>query len=285
MISAEELKGFEDLIRQERSDLGISNRELVQSAFNENRDELTSLINQEKISQCIKNLREHSFRLTLNYEELLIESVLSKMSKVCYSPEKLLNKLLDEHNFKDTSLNTYSKVKKIVNFYSIYTSPLTYKLHLSNTNSRRANAGKVFEQIIYQLYEYFGYKYDSQASLGSRAFREAGIGKSVDSVLPSLESYVSRRDRVIVGTMKTTLRERWQQVEEERARLNLPSIYLLTADEDISANKAETIDQHNINLVVYEEVKESISYNGPLSFEDYFLREVPLMFDFWSSCN
>ena len=45
MISAEELKGFEDLIRQERSDLGISNRELVQSAFNENRDELTSLIN------------------------------------------------------------------------------------------------------------------------------------------------------------------------------------------------------------------------------------------------
>ena len=32
-------------------------------------------------------------------------------------------------------------------------------------------------------------------------------------------------------------------------------------------------------------LKESISYNGPLSFEDYFLREVPLMFDFWSSCN
>ena len=285
MISAEELKGFEDLIRQERSDLSISNRELVQSAFNENRDELTSLINKEQISQCIKNLREHSYSLTLKYEGLLIESVLSKMSKVCYSPEKLLNKLLDEHNFKDTSLNTYSKVKKIVNSYSIYTSPLTYKLHLSNTNSRRANAGKVFEQIIYQLYEYFGYKYDSQASLGSRAFREAGIGKSVDSVLPSLESYVSRRDKVIVGTMKTTLRERWQQVEEERARLNLPSIYLLTADEDISANKAETIDQHNINLVVYEEVKENISYNGPLSFEDYFLREVPLMFDYWSSCN
>ena len=96
---------------------------------------------------------------------------------------------------------------------------------------------------------------------------------------------MSRRDRVIVGTMKTTLRERWQQVEEERARLNLPSIYLLTADEDISANKAETIDQHNIKLVVYEEVKENISYNGPLSFEDYFLREVPLIFDYWSSCN
>ena len=82
--------------------------------------------------------------------------------------------------------------------------------------------------------------------------------------------------------MKTSLKERWQQVAEEIKRTNIPSIYLLTADEDIAKNKAEEISQHNINLVVYEDVKNSLSeFKNIISFEDYFFDEIPLILDYW----
>lgn len=162
--------------------------------------------------------------------------------------------------------------------------PYIYRLSLSNTQSRRSRAGSVFEGIIYGLYEKLRYPYESQASIGSNNFKTKNLGKIVDSILPNLAAFEQRRDKVIIGTMKTTLRERWQEVIEEVSRTGLPKIYLLTADENISANKVDQMANHNVILVVYDNVKMNQSLakkRNVVSFEEFFFEEIPENLKYW----
>jgi hypothetical protein len=120
--------------------------------------------------------------------------------------------------------------------------------------------------------------------VGSKNFKSKKLGKIVDSLLPSLEAFEQRRDKVIIGTMKTTLRERWQEVIEEINRTGLPSIYLLTVDENVSLNKVEQMANHNVILVVYKSVKEHSSLlnkRNVISFEDFFFSEIPQTLEYW----
>ena len=84
--------------------------------------------------------------------------------------------------------------------------------------------------------------------------------------------------------MKTTLRERWQEVVEEVSRSNVPNIYLLTVDDDISENKVIQMNNHNIVLVVLQNVKAQLHLKNKRSvidFESYFLEEIPNMMKYW----
>lgn len=84
--------------------------------------------------------------------------------------------------------------------------------------------------------------------------------------------------------MKTTLRERWQEVVEEISRSNLPNIHLLTIDDDISDSKAEQMSQHNITLVVPRDVKQQTKLQNRRSiidFETYFCEEIPAVMQYW----
>ena len=88
--------------------------------------------------------------------------------------------------------------------------------------------------------------------------------------------------------MKTTLRERWQEVVEEITRSNLPNIYLLTVDEDISILKAKQMAEHNIVLVVLKKIKEQPSLNkmrNIIDFETFFTKEIPSVMDYWENNN
>ncbi|KJR20025.1 restriction endonuclease SsoII [Vibrio parahaemolyticus] len=130
-----------------------------------------------------------------------------------------------------------------------------------------------------------GYPYESQATVGSKNFQTKKLGKIVDSLLPNLDAFEQRRDKVIIGTMKTTLRERWQEVIEEINRTGLPSIYLLTVDEDISSSKVEQMANHNVILVVYRDVKAQDTLakkRNVVSFEDYFFDEIPQNLEYWT---
>ena len=84
--------------------------------------------------------------------------------------------------------------------------------------------------------------------------------------------------------MKTTLRERWQEVVEEIGRSNVPGIYLLTVDEDISEKKVKQIGMHNITLVVLNSVKVlrkmKNEYNV-IDFETYFNKDIPEVLNHW----
>ncbi|PML98757.1 restriction endonuclease [Vibrio sp. 10N.261.45.A6] len=134
------------------------------------------------------------------------------------------------------------------------------------------------------MYDALGYPYESQATVGSQNFKTQRLGKIVDSLLPNLDSFEQRRDKVVIGTMKTTLRERWQEVIEEINRTGLPSIYLLTVDEDISVSKVEQMANHNVILVVYKTVKmdeKLINKRNVVSFEDYLFDEIPQVLKYW----
>ena len=88
--------------------------------------------------------------------------------------------------------------------------------------------------------------------------------------------------------MKTTLRERWQEVVEEITRSNLLNIYLLTVDEDISILKAKQMAEHNIVLVVLKKIKEQPSLNkmrNIIDFETFFTKEIPSVMDYWENNN
>jgi len=177
-------------------------------------------------------------------------------------------------------------IKEICGEYAGRVFPYIYRLALSNTQSRRSRAGKSFEAIIYKIYESLGYSYDSQSKVGRKTFSDLGLGKKVDSILPNIDCFAKRRNKTIIGTMKTTLRERWQEVAEEIERTKIPEIHLLTVDEDISKSKAQEMANHNIIIVTYDWVANSTSLaemKNIISFEEYLFEEIPAILKFWNN--
>ncbi|MBU0660930.1 restriction endonuclease [Patescibacteria group bacterium] len=157
-------------------------------------------------------------------------------------------------------------------------------LSLSNTNSRRSRSGRTFEAIIYKIYDILDYPFDSQGKVGRKVFESVGLGKKVDSVLPSIEEFKRRRNKTIIGTMKTSLRERWQEVAEEIERTKIPEIHLLTVDTHIAGSKAKEMGMHNIVIVTSKELADSDSLldcKNIISFEEYFFEEIPKYLDYW----
>ena len=182
----------------------------------------------------------------------------------------------------------FKKIRSICGEYSGRIFPYIYQIALSNTNSRRSRAGQEFEAIIYKIYESLGYEYDSQKKVGRKIFTELGLGKKVDSILPNYKSFSKRRNKTIIGTMKTTLRERWQEVAEEIERTKIPEIHLLTVDQEISSSQALAMGKHNIIVVAYDFVANSESLSSMkniISFEDYMFREIPGILKYWQIEN
>jgi hypothetical protein len=84
--------------------------------------------------------------------------------------------------------------------------------------------------------------------------------------------------------MKTTLRERWQEVAEELSRTNVPHIYLLTADTSVTLNVINTMKQYNITLVVYsnEKTNKFSESENVQDFARFFSIEMPHIISYWS---
>ena len=86
--------------------------------------------------------------------------------------------------------------------------------------------------------------------------------------------------------MKTSLRERWQEVVEEIHRTNIPEIFLLTMDDKISKSKADQMGQHNVTIVVPKSVagnEKLANLKNIISFEEYFFEEIPSMLKYWEN--
>jgi len=287
-LSNQEEKAFVDLIKTTRRKLIPSPKTAVKNATNTNVNLITELLEQKKITQAIISLREFAYDEFLKEESAFNAVILKEIGEKFYAPKIRLEQLCVELSHSDLSnmeLLTH-KITELFGRYSGYISPYIYQLCLSNTQSRRSRAGKTFEGIIYFLYDYFQYPFESQASIGKKSFSDLGLGKVVDSILPSISAFNQRRDKTVVGTMKTTLRERWQEVVEEVARSNLPNIYLLTVDDNIALNKAEQMAKHNIVLVVKNDIKNADKMKDKRSiidFETYFLDELPTILKFWNN--
>jgi hypothetical protein len=283
-IPIEEQQDFDRYIQTARKKFILPPKDTVKKVLAEHSDLMEALNVERDVSRVVKTLREEAFRSFLTQEAEMNAYLLKHISEKFSVPKEKFDHLYDIFSQRDHEVK--ERLRTFFGDYAGQIYPYIYRLSLSNTQSRRSRAGKVFEGIIYGLYDVLNYPYESQATIGSKNFQSKKLGKIVDSLLPNLEAFEQRRDKVVIGTMKTTLRERWQEVIEEINRTGLPSIYLLTVDEDISSSKVEQMANHNVILVVYRDVKAQSSLlnkRNVVSFEDYFFEEIPQNLKYWSN--
>ena len=160
--------------------------------------------------------------------------------------------------------------------------PYPYELAKSITQSRRSRAGTAFERIIRHVIDIFEFPCDDQSKIARVNFTQGNLGKLVDSLIPGIKAYEENRSKCAILTMKTTLRERWQEVVEELHRTNVPHVYLLTLDENITDGVLETVRHHNITLVAPDYVKDKTPGRlNIMSFEDLFNKELPHILEYW----
>lgn len=284
-IPSEEQKEFDKLIKSHRKKYIRTSQEIVDKVFSETPSFLKE-VKTRNVSSSISTLRELVWSEYLKDEVHFNIVLMQDLHVVLETPKHILELLIDNDITKLPKSELLVEVRKLCGEYAGRVFPYIYKIALSNTNSRRSRAGKTFESIIYKVYEVLGYEFDSQSKVGRKTFTELGLGKKVDSILPNIDCYEKRRNKTIIGTMKTSLRERWQEVAEEIERTKIPEIHLLTVDENISQSKAQEMANHNIIIVTYDWVANSekiASMKNIISFEEYLFEEIPSILKFWEA--
>jgi hypothetical protein len=237
------------------------------------------------MDEIISSTREEIYQHYLRDESIFHSRVLQHLFTQRELPATILGELVKGDYLRSITDDDrfLVEVGKLMGDYAGRVMPYIYELALSTTQSRRSRAGKTFEQLIESLLEKFDVPYDTQGSVSSGSFNKLGLGKKVDAIVPSVESYDQNRSKCAVVTMKTSLRERWQEVAEELSRTNVPHIYLLTVDQDITTNVVNTIKNYNIQLVVYQSQKNSkfISNDNVCSFYHFFDKEMGYIMNYW----
>lgn len=245
---------------------------------------------EEDIDSILKDTRESVWQMYLQDEAAFHSEVLSYLIKTRNAPKEILANIINSELLSTDVMNSSKeelteRVARIVGGYAGRVMPYIYALSLSTTQSRRSRAGKVFEHIIETFMELSGYPYKNQSALGTSFFKENDLGKKVDLIVPGADEYVRNRAKCAVITMKTSLRERWQEVAEELSRTNVPHIYLLTVDDALTSNVINTMKRYNITVVLYGDEKESkfASLDNVQDFRTFFFREMPHITSYWKA--
>lgn len=145
------------------------------------------------------------------------------------------------------------------------------RIMLSASQQRKSRAGYSFEHQIEAMLVAGRIPFAKQVVMDAK--------KRPDFVLPSLKHL--RADlkgpaRGLILSAKTTLRERWKQVEREMGGSDL---FLATVDETIAANAIEDMASMNITLVVPESLKQSksteyVRHANVVDFASFFGQEL-----------
>lgn len=237
------------------------------------------------LEEYLEVVREDGWQLYLSDEARFHSEVVSHLAKTRKAPKELLevsiSKAIDDSGTDRALL--LNNLSGTVGTYTGEIFPYLYQLSLSTTQSRRSRAGTTFEHLVEAFFDCLGYPYGTQEHIGQEQFKTLGLGKKVDLVVPSAYAYSQNRSKCAVVTMKTTLRERWQEVAEELSRTNVPHIYLLTLDRSVTRNVVTTMKEYNITLVVYEEVRQAkfADMMTVMSLQKFFSHEVPGIIRHW----
>lgn len=145
------------------------------------------------------------------------------------------------------------------------------RLMLSASQQRKSRAGYSFEHQIEAMLLDGGLPFAKQVVIEAK--------KRPDFVLPSLSQFRNPAEGTppaIILSAKTTLRERWKQVQREMTGREL---FLATVDESIAANAIEDMATLGIVLVVPEALKKSkdteyVRHGNVIGFKDFFEVEI-----------
>lgn len=144
-------------------------------------------------------------------------------------------------------------------------------LLLSASQQRKSRAGYSFEHQIEQMLRDGAVPFEKQVIIEAK--------KKPDFILPSFALFKDKKRKksdALVLSLKTTLRERWKQVQREILNCDL---FLATVDENIAANAIEDMRSLGIALVVPESLKksEATEYEGHanvIDFKTFFEDEI-----------
>ncbi|WP_336368674.1 hypothetical protein [Avibacterium paragallinarum] len=172
-LSEKEEKEFSNFIKTKRNELISSPKDNAKKATKEHSKKVEKWLQDKKISQVIIYLREFAYNEYLKEEAIFNGVILKEISSKFDTPKEVIKILTDKlinENIQDSE-EIRKRLVNLVGDYATHISPYIYQLCLSNTQSRRSRAGKTFEGIIYYLYEYFNYSFDSQTKVGKNVFR------------------------------------------------------------------------------------------------------------------
>lgn len=283
----------EDEIKSWRKQYGkIRNREMLKPAAYIDkavmalggRDALVARAHEP--TKLIGEIRDAAWKLSIEHEQLVCGQALVELLGSKVETRAILTAIVTRDgtgSFKSDDPDFLADVlSKMVGEVSGRAFPYIYELAKSVTQSRRSRAGTAFERLIHHIMDAKGYPYDSQSKTGTELFESAGLGKKVDGIVPSIEAYRKKRTQCAIITMKTSLRERWQEVVEEIERTKVPHIFLLTLDDGLNASNLQTMKNHNITLVVPLHVqKANHDKSNVISFETLFNEELPHILKNW----
>lgn len=145
------------------------------------------------------------------------------------------------------------------------------RIMLSASQQRKSRAGYSFEHQIEAMLIAGSIPFAKQVVMDAK--------KRPDFILPSLKHLRTDLEgpaRGLILSAKTTLRERWKQVQREMGSSDL---FLATVDEALAANVIEDMASMNITLVVPESLKQSksteyVRHANVVSFASFFRKEL-----------
>lgn len=149
--------------------------------------------------------------------------------------------------------------------------PAIDALMLSASQQRKSRAGYSYEHHIEAMLTGGSIPFEKQVILASR--------KRPDFILPSLAFVDSDKESAgsgLILSAKTTLRERWKQVEREMGGRRL---FLTTVDENVAGSAIEDMASIGVHLVIPESLMmaKEAEYEGHanvMTFADFCLSEV-----------
>ncbi len=276
-LEENEKKWWKDNIKKYRKDIVKKPTFYIEEYIGKSNIKLV----QDEVSKLIIDIREGAWELYLIDEAEFHVQIFNHLIQNREVPTEILTEIFEKN--KKLNLEELELIKNTFGEYVGRIMPYLYEVSLSTTNSRRSRAGKTFEEIISYVMKLYDYPYAEQSSLGSRFYEKNGLGKLVDGIIPSGEEYYNNRSMCCVISMKTTLRERWQEVVEEISRTNLPLMYLLTLDKKLTTNVLNQIKQQNITIVNLDEEVEKFGedFKNIISYNDFFNKRIPHHLSFW----
>ncbi len=289
-LNSTELEEWKVVVRDWRAKLCLDSDGYVDAAVAEFGGPLgLNMSVDDFILQC----REKAYTLYLADESKMNSSLISWLGLNRPHAKEILTKAMEDNllTLESLDLDTLSQAEferrfaGAVGQYGGAIYPYLYALGSSNTNARRARSGQVFEKLIYKTLDALNLSYDDQSTVGQKEFESVGLGKKVDAILPSPAAYAQKRDDCVIISMKTSLRERWQQLVEELQRTRVPHIYLATLGEDLNEDKLMIMKEHNITLVIPTNLKES-KYSGiknVVGFETFFKKDLAYRMQPWGA--
>lgn len=219
------LDDFKDLVREKRQQVVESPQSVVLSYFKN--PQIEAEVTQEWLrvnaSKFVEQMRSYCWETLCRQEsaltKLVIREIFDSQAMSSMSPDAIVDNIADRYDYM-------------------------YVLSQSNTQSRRSRAGKEFETIIQVLLNGAGVPAEAQGYLGVETQK-----KAVDFVVPSVTHYMVAPQNIAIISVKTTLRERWQEVVEEVSRTKVTKAYLATLDETVHKGTFKVLHDADIVLV------------------------------------